>query len=380
VKPLTFMLIAGDASGDVLGAELIAALRQRTSDAKFFGAGGTKMQAAGLELLDDFTANPVFGFDAVWRALEFRARFKCLLQAAVERKPDALVCVDFAGFNRRFAHAVREQSCASGNWKPKIIQYVSPQVWASRPSRADKMAKDLDLLLAIFPFEKAWYAQRTPHLCVEFVGHPMIDRYAGQLPTGEKTFNTESPLIVLLPGSRPKELTQHLPVLRAAMQRIREAKPDARAVMVLSEQMAAVAREIGLPANVELQSNLAATLARADLALAKSGTVTLECGVFGVPTVVFYKASPLTYAIGSRIVTVKWLAMPNLLANEEVFPEFVQDAATPENISRAALELMTDGPRRSKVQAKLGEIRASLGTPAASGRAAQAIIELLGRQ
>jgi lipid-A-disaccharide synthase len=380
MTPLTFMFVAGDASGDVLGAELIAALRPRAGEsAKFFGAGGPQMQSAGLNLIYDFTRDGVWGLQALFQVRKFSQRLQALLRLAIERQPDVIVCVDFAGFNRRFAHAVKEhvRSATDSKWNPRIVQYVSPQVWASRPSRADKMAQDIDLLLVIFPFEKAWYAQRTPQLRVEFAGHPMVDRYASKIPSEEKPVNSESPLIVVLPGSRPGELKRHLPILCEALRRIRETKPGARALMVMADRLVPMAREIGLPPNVEIQSDLASALVRADLALAKSGTVTLECGFFGVPSVVFYKTWWLTWEIGSRIVQVKWAAMPNLLANEEVFPEFLQPAATAENISRSALELMTDAGRRTKVQSKLREIRASLGQPGASGRAAEAILNLV---
>ncbi len=374
------MLIAGEASGDALGAELITAIRQRLDGrpVEFFGVGGPQMQAAGMELIFDFTRNAVFGLEAIKRLWEFRQRFKNLLGLCINREPDAIICVDFAGFNRRFAQAIREhqRQKTDARWKPKIIQYVSPQVWASRPRRADKMAKDIDLLLAIFPFEKAWYAERTPNLRVEFVGHPMIDRYASH--TGhDKEFDAESPLIVLLAGSRPTELKKHLPVMSEALRRIRAEKPAARAVMVLSDRLAAQARELGMPENVEVQSNLAEALTRADLAIAKSGTVTLECAYFGVPTVTMYKTSAATYAIAKRIVQVKWIAMPNILANEEVFPEFVQSQATPENLARSALELMNNSGRRTTVKARLRAIAASLGTPGASRRAAAEIVRLL---
>ena len=379
MKQLSFMFVAGDVSGDVLGGELITALRARTgSGAKFFGAGGPLMQAAGMELVEDYVREGVWGLQALFQVRKFQKRLQQLLALAVERKPDVIVCVDFAGFNRRFASAVREHLKNAGEegWQPRIVQYVSPQVWASRAGRAQKLAAVVDLLLVIFPFEPAWYAQRVPQLRVEFVGHPMVDRYAGKLPA-KKIFNNDSPLIALLAGSRAGELKKHLPILCETMRRIRAVKPGARAVMVLAERLVPLARQIGLPENVEVQSDLAAVLARADLALAKSGTVTLECAFFGVPSVVFYKTWWLTWEIGHRIVQVKWAAMPNLLANEEVFPEFLQPAATAENISRAALELMTDAGRRTTVQSKLENIRASLGQPGASGRAAEAILKLV---
>ena len=374
------MFIAGEASGDTLGAELIAALRQRLAgrEAAFFGVGGPQMQAAGLELIFDFTRNAVFGMEALARIFEFRRRFNTLLELAAERRPDAIVCVDFAGFNRRFAHAVKEQVRRDGaaGWNPRIVQYVSPQVWASRPGRADKLARDVDLLLSIFPFEQAWYAKRTPALKVRFVGHPMVDRYAGEVK--ERTEDrAASPTIVFLPGSRPSELRRHLPIMREVLKILRAQAPQARAVMVLSERLAALARKLGLPPEFEVRSHLGHELARADLAIAKSGTVTLECAFFHVPTVALYKTSAATYAIAKRIVHVKWIAMPNILANEEVFPEFVQSAATAGKIAGAALELLRDPARRNKVKTRLAAIAASLGEPGAARRAAEEILGLL---
>jgi len=292
--------------------------------------------------------------------------------------------VDFSGFNRRFAHAVKqhvahEEAAASGGWNPKIIQYVSPQVWASRPRRADKLAEDVDLLLAIFPFEKDWYARRAPEMRVEFVGHPVVDRYAGaarQMASDVPVH--EPPRLVVLPGSRPSELKRHLPVLSEALRQIRARKPGLQVTMVMPQGLIARAREIGVPPDVDLRSTgLAEALAGADAAIAKSGTITLECAYFGVPTVAFYKTSWATYELARRIVSVQWVAMPNILANEEVFPEFVQDKASAENIARTTLEFLDNVARRTYVKTRLKEIVSGLGTPGASHRAAEAILKLV---
>ena len=181
------MVIAGEPSGDALAAELVQALcaeaefQSLTSRPElcFFGAGGPKLAAAGVELAVDMTQHAVIG---LWEVIKnygkFRRIFHELLDLAEKRRPDLLVCVDFSGFNRRFAHALRARAAkSSGQWNPRIVQYVSPQVWASRPGRATKMAEDYDLLLTIVPFEKEWYAKRAPKLKVEFVGHPMLDRF-----------------------------------------------------------------------------------------------------------------------------------------------------------------------------------------------------------
>lgn len=376
------MLIAGEASGDTLGAELIAALKSAATAQQptFFGAGGPRMQAAGMELIFDFTSHAIFGAEAFGRLLEFRRRMQALLALAIERKPDVIIGVDFSGFNRRFAHMVKEhvRSNPAANWDPKIVQYVSPQVWASRPGRANLMVGDVDLLLSIFPFERAWYAKRTPALRVEFVGHPMVDRYAGIKREQEAV--TDSPLIVFLPGSRPSELKRHLPIMTETWNQIRAAFPKARAVTVLPERLIPAAREAGLPAEFVLKPNLTTELAHADLAIAKSGTVTLECAWFGVPTVVMYKASFFTYVIAKCIMHLKWVAMPNILANDEIFPEFVRTPPTTANIAPAALELLRDSGRRNTVKAKLAAIAASLGQPGAAQRAAAHILRLLERE
>jgi lipid-A-disaccharide synthase len=402
VKPKTFMLIAGEASGDLLAAELVSALlaaSKQSGDGRapssiphppsapvFFGAGGPKMASAGVELVFDLTQHSVIGItDVLKKYFVFRRLFNQLLALAIERKPDVIIGVDYGGFNLRFGQAVKKyvRENPFSQWDPKIVQFVSPQVWASRPGRADKLARDYDLLLSIFPFEKDWYAQRVPSLRVEFVGHPMIGRFnsEGRVPRVPISENLETrgarpSGILLLPGSRKSELQRHLPVMLAALKMIQKRLPDAKAKIVLpNPSLVTLAKSLG--ANMEIQiGELPWALAEADVAIASTGTVTMECAFFGVPTVTLYKTSWLTYQIARRIVTVKSLTMPNLLAGEPVYPEFVQHDATPENLSRAALELLQDETRRQKIKVQLAKIIASLGEPGAAGRAAAAILSL----
>jgi lipid-A-disaccharide synthase len=403
VKAKSFMVIAGETSGDILAAELVQAIRSElnrepipttwdyqpleTSLApRFFGAGGPHLVAAGVDLTLDLTAHSVTGISEVLKNLgKFRRLLNQLYRAALEREPDAIICVDFSGFNRRFAHAikqyVRSRSDWFHDWNPRIIQYVSPQVWASRASRVYQLAKDFDLLLSIFPFEREWYSARVPELRVEFVGHPVVDRYGPAQPSevARSAANPGFPTVLLLPGSRPDELKRHLPVLVGALGEIRSAFPQLTAIMVLpNEGLLPLARAIGLPDNLQVQiGNLAAALRQVDLALASTGTVTIECAYFGVPTLALYKTSFLTWQIAKRIVTVKYAAMPNLLVNQELFPEFIQHAATPENIARASIELLRDQPGRTKIKGQLMEIVASLGPPGASKRASRAVLSTL---
>ena len=385
------MLIAGETSGDLLAAELVSALHGQLPDAKFFGAGGAKMAAAGVELAFDLTQHSVIGISDVLKDyFKFRRLFNQLLKLAIERKPDAIIGVDFGGFNLRFGHAIKEYTRNNpfSKWNPKIIQFVSPQVWASRPGRANLLAADYDLLLSIFPFEKDWYAQRVPKLRVEFIGHPMVGRFnsEGRVPRapisdelGTRETRPSENRILLLPGSRPAELRRHLPVMIGALKLIQEKLPTARAKMVLpDEALKEIADRLSaLPANMEIQvGNLPQALAQADIAIASTGTVTMECAFFGVPTVTLYKTSWLTYQIAKRIVTVKSLTMPNLLANEEVFPEFVQNDASPESIAGAALELLQNESHRTQIKKRLAEIVSQLGGSGANQRAAMAILSL----
>jgi len=406
------MLIAGEASGDALAAELVRALTRERElrgtpfPPEFFGAGGPQMNAEGVELAFDLTRHSVIGLsDALKKVWAFKRLLDQLRQLAVARKPDVIVCVDFSGFNRRFARAVKRYVRARrgtfNNWEPRLVQYVSPQVWASRPGRAWQMAKDFDLLLCLLPFEPAWYASRLPRFRVEFVGHPIVERHGN---AERETRNAEpeirnlkseirnpkspwpadgvsdAPLVLLLPGSRTGELKRHLPPMLGAAARIRTGRPEARFRMIVPSEdlrqlaLASPGRFPDLDVRV---GGLAESLCQATVALASTGTVTLECALFGVPTVALYKTSWSTYWVGRNLVTVKYLAMPNLLAGEAVFPEFIQGAANAPNLACAALELLNDAPRRAAIRGKLAPGVESLGGPGASERAAQAICRLL---
>jgi lipid-A-disaccharide synthase len=313
------MVIAGEPSGDMLAADLVMALRsemartppvftadyqplQTSLGPRFFGAGGEHMARAGVELAFDMTRHAVTGLtDVIKNYFTFHRLAQRLLRLARDRQPDVLIGVDFSGFNRRVAHALkaytRKRRDWFHDWQPRLVQYVSPQVWASRPGRAYKMARDYDLLLSIFPFEKDWYASRTPGFQVQFVGHPIVDRYATRVtrPPPQR-----SPCLLVLPGSRPGELSRHLPVMLAAVQKIQQSFPQITLVMVLPNgPLAEFARAFQIPATIEVRvGGLAEALAGATLAIASTGTVTMECAYFGVPTVALYKTSRATFEIG----------------------------------------------------------------------------------
>lgn len=403
MKSPSIMLVAGEASGDTLAAELVVALRRKllarededSSDVqplrtalgpRFFGVGGSRMAAAGVELAFDMTKHSIIGFsEALKQVLKFRRLMQQLVKLALQRQPDVIVCVDFHGFNGRFAaavrRAVRAQRGTFNNWNPRIVQFVSPQVWASRSGRVYGMAQDLDLLLSIIPFEKAWYAQRVPRLPVEFVGNPIVERYSNaERGTRNAERSNAIPHVLLLPGSRPDEVRRHLPLIGETAKRIAQATSAEFTAIAPNETLAtdvrAALQSLGPNCRVQV-GGIADALRTADLAISKTGTVLMECALFGVPVVAFYKTSWPTYWVGKRIIQVKWISMPNILADEAVLPEFIQDAATPENLSAAALDLLQNQARREAVHAKLKQVVASLGKPGAALRAAKCIVDLL---
>jgi len=379
--PRSVMIIAGEASGDTLGAELVKALRAEPGgrELDFFGAGGSKLAAAGADLAFDLAAHAVVGIIEVLKNYsKFKGFFDQLLDLAVQRKPDYVILIDYPGFNLRFAKALKERARKdrSSSWNPKVVYYVSPQIWAWHESRIEQIARDIDLMLAIFPFEKAWYAARKPEFKVEFVGHPLIDRYAHERSKLSAKTPAETSLL-LLPGSRVRELKKHLPVMVEAARRI-EAEQSVRLRMVLPNvKLLDLARELCDLAAIEVQmGELASALSSAKAAIASSGTVTMECAYFGVPTVVIYRTSWSTHALGRRFIRVKYLAMPNLLAEETVYPELIQDDANAKNIYMEAKELLNNEARRTVIKTQLHRVIAALGEPGASQRAARAILSL----
>jgi lipid-A-disaccharide synthase len=250
------------------------------------------------------------------------------------------------------------------------------------------MAERLDLLLSIFPFEKTWYKQRTPKLRVEFVGHPMVERFTNDelrftsRKVDEAPIANRKPRILLLPGSRADEVRRHLPLIAETARLIAKSQPAEFIAISPNETMAAEVRtalqDLGQSCRAQV-GGIAEALRTADLAISKTGTVLMECALFGVPAVAFYKTSWPTYFIGKHVVKVKvkWLSMPNILADEPLFPEFVQDAATPDNLSHAALDLLNNSARRDAVRKKLQQIVASLGEPGATRKAARLVSDLV---
>jgi lipid-A-disaccharide synthase len=382
------MLIAGEASGDTLGAELVHAFQRiaasqfpKQGNWNFFGAGGRKMQSAGVDIDFDLTEHAVVG---VWEVLKnypkFKKFFDRLLHLALVEKPDVIVLIDYPGFNLRFAKTLRQIANRTANkvWNPKIVYYVSPQIWAWHESRVHQIARDIDLLLSIFPFEKRWYAERVPSFKVEFVGHPLVDRFKEKDLTQPRP-KEGKPNLVVLPGSRVRELNKHLPVICNALALLKPDLDFTATLVVPNGGLEKLARQL-LTFPMEIQvGNLAEALQKADAAIASSGTVTMECAFFQVPTVVIYKTSWSTYQLGKRFIKVSHIAMPNLLAGKSIFPELIQNRASPAGIHAEIRKLLCDQNIRNTIQTQLVEVRKALGPSGASERAAEAILKMTAR-
>jgi lipid-A-disaccharide synthase len=367
-------LVAGEASGDARGAELISSLRARRGDIDIRGFGGPQMAAlAPPGAIHDWIARAgVIGIiDVVKHYPFFRRQFAIALGEISSLAPAAVVLIDYPGFNLRLAAALKKARASA-----RIIDYISPQVWAWNQGRIPKMARILDLMICIFPFEKPLYEQSG--LKTVFVGHPMLDSLAEQrIPTPR-----EPNLLALLPGSREREVNKIFPVMLQAAALLAATRPALRIeAAAASEAMQARMRAIALqhpalPCDITLRSAYS-LMQRATAGMVASGTATLEATYFGLPFVLIYKAAWLTFLIGRRLVKIRWLGMPNILAGREVIPEFLQEAALPAPIAATVAPLLDDPAARANFQQNLHSVIATLGAPGASERAADAILAAL---
>ena len=386
VSERSLMLVAGEASGDAMAAGLVRALKGslgQQGNLYFWGAGGEAMENAGVELLIPLAKHGVFGFfEVIQHVLKFRCWMQQLVDYAIARRPKVIVLTDYAGFNLRFAKSLRKAIRRSkGSWNPYILYYVSPQVWASRPDRVYTLENNVDCLLSLFHFEKKWYHLRAPGFRVEYVGDPMRAKYQDLFPEADKALSTP-PSMVLLPGSRQGELKRHLPILGEVLEHIQQrvAKVDCCMILNNQEHLETAKGLLGsLPGLRFQEGGLSKALEQADLAIACSGTVTRECAYHGVPTVVFYRLSWFTYQLARKLVQVKYISMPNIMLNREVFPEYIQKEACGEKIASKVLEMLQSASMRQEVRDALAELMVEPVTQRGFHQAAKVTLEYLQR-
>ena len=367
-------LVAGEASGDARGVELIRALRARNPSIEFFGAGGPEMKALVGDHFADWADEAVMGlWDVLKKYGYFKGQFNRMLEELAVVRPDALVLIDYPGFNLRLAREAHRRFP-----RLKVIDYISPQVWAWNRSRIPKMARYLDLMLCIFPFERPLYEQSG--LRAVFVGHPMLDSLAAK-----KTKVVRDPhLIGLFPGSREKEVRKIFPIMAEAALLMKATHPELRfeasaASHELAERMITTLEQLGqsedfCTVTVRASHDL---MQRAIAGMVCSGTATLEAAFFGLPLCVVYKTAWLTWVIAKRLVRVAFIGMPNVLAGREIARELLQGDATPDALAHETLRLATNTEHREALQADLAAVITELGERGAAARAADAILEEL---
>jgi lipid-A-disaccharide synthase len=372
----TIYFVAGEASGDNHGAGLMRSLRELDDHLNFIGRGGPQMRIIAGEQFKNWIDNAaVLG---LWEVIKkygyFRKQFRETLNEIDESKADAVVLIDYPGFNLRLARALRRRST-----KRKIIYYISPQVWAWNRGRIKKMARFVDLMLCIFPFEAELYNKSG--LRTEFVGHPMVE----QLRARKIDIERDPNLIGLFPGSRCREVRKIFPILIETVGELRNQRANLHfEVAAASEALATEISAALTAAHVKdglfhvVTGETAATMQRAAVGIIASGSATLEAAYFRLPYVLIYKVAWPTYLAARLVVNVKYLGMPNLLANKEIVPEFIQHRARPNAIAKAALQLINDPAARDEMISEFDRIVAKLGEGGASERAARAIVEELG--
>lgn len=373
----TFLLVAGEASGDNIGARLIRALAARVPGARFVGVGGPRMREAGLEILWDASELAVMGLvEVVPRVRRILGILDGLAVWAAKERPDCAVLIDSPDFNLRLALRLQERGIP-------VAQYVAPSAWAWREGRTRTLRQRVDALLCIYPFEEDFFRSRS--VPATFVGSPLLENDAIASPPGRAAcrerlgIGAEQEVVALLPGSRQGEIVRILPTLVQAAERLVAAGRKTRFLLPLAPS---VDRDWigtflqGSRATFQLCDDALVAVGAADAAAVCSGTATLETALVGTPQVVVYRTSPTNWRLIKLLVDLDHASIVNILAGREVLPELLQDALESEAVADRLAILLDDADTRQEMRAACAELRASLGASRASERAAEVVLSL----
>src|SRR5262245_61575226 len=365
-------IIAGESSGDAHASVLMVEIAKLSPDIRFFGAGGPQMQRIAAEPFLNWTHEAVVGlWDVLVKYAYFRQKFYEMYEQIREIQPAAVIFVDYPGFNLRLAAYLRRKGFAG-----KLIYYISPQVWAWNRGRIPRIAKFLDLMMCIFPFEKSLY--EASGLRTEFVGHPMMQELKRYRTEGQR----DGELVALLPGSRGREVKRIFPIMLRAAQRLRardgNMRFEASAASESTRDMMLKHLDKTKLENVVISlRNSRDLMQQAFVGMVASGTATLEATFYRLPFVLIYKVSWLTYVPGRMLIRVDHLGMPNILAGREIIPEFIQHEAEPERIADAVWNLYSNGPARAAMLGDMNRVAELLGQTGAERRAAEVVLREL---
>jgi lipid-A-disaccharide synthase len=363
----TILIVAGETSGDIHGANLAKALREARPDVKLAGAGGPRMREAGVEIVVDPIQHAAVGIVEAFQNMHHYTRlYRLLISALRTHRPDAVVLIDFPDFNLRFAERVRDAGVP-------VAYYISPQVWAWREGRVRTIARLVRKMIVILDFEVDFY--RKHGVDAVFVGHPLLDAVKS---IDGREFRREQgvekgPLIGLLPGSRSKLFSKLWPLMRKSAALIGKAAPDARFVAALAPSIdPRKAQGGGVPF---VWNRTPEVMAASDLLITASGTSTIEAAIHGTPMIVTYKVSTLSALTLGPLIRVRNYALVNIVAGREIMPEYYQFRAKPELIAREALSIL-HGDRLGEMRRQLADVRRKLGSPGASRRAAAEVLKV----
>jgi lipid-A-disaccharide synthase len=373
------VIVAGEASGDVHGANLVKAMRQRDPSIRFAGVGGARMEEAGVHILIPAGEMAVVGMSEVLPRLRTIAKAHRILKSLLrDDRPDLLILIDYPGFNLHLAKIARAS-------KVPVLYYISPQVWAWRTGRVRKIAKRVNQMAVILPFEEPFYSARG--VTVKYVGHPLMDH----LPSNGEAAQLKSrldrdgakPVLGILPGSRREEVRNLLPIMVRAADILKGKCPRMQCLLPLAPTLTAEFVEscLGSPSvPVQLiEANACTVLEACDAALVTSGTATLETAIMGVPMVIVYRVSPFSYWMGKRLVKVPHIGLVNLVAGEQVVSELIQGDATPEKLAREVMTILEDAEIRAAMIGNLRAVTEKLGKGGAAERTASLALEMMNR-
>lgn len=371
------MIVAGEASGDLHGGNLVRAMHEMVPDLSFYGVGGKRMEAAGVELLADAADMAVVGLTEVAFKLGMILRvMRRLKTSLLQEKPDLVILIDYPDFNLPVARAARKRGI-------KVLYYISPQVWAWRKGRIETIRKTVNQMVVILPFEEEFY--RNAGVDVTFVGHPLLDevRKKYSRPEALKRFGLreDAVTVALLPGSRRSEVAVLLPEMLRACGILTEKISPLQFILPIAGTLdPAFVRDIlgQFPVRVSvIRDEIYDVIGVSDAAIVASGTATLETALLETPMVVVYKVSGVSYAIGRRFIRVDHISLVNLIAGRAVVPELIQAEANPERIAAEVKDIVTLRGKAKEMKASLALIREKLGTPGASQRTARIACDML---
>jgi lipid-A-disaccharide synthase len=371
------LIIAGEASGDLHGSNLVREMLSLDPKLKFFGVGGEKMMKAGVNLVADITEMAVVGItEALFKLRNIYWVYRKLKKSLTSNPPSLIILIDYPDFNLLFARAAKKKNIP-------IVYYISPQIWAWRKKRVKLMARLIKKMIVIFPFEKKFYQEAN--IDVDFVGHPLLDSIRPRFSRDEAfrkfSLNPEFTTIGLLPGSRMSEINRHLPPMLKAIPLIsRKLQPVQFIIPVAPGLDFKKIKNLTASQNQNLrvvENNIYEVMQIADLLLVASGTATVEATIMGTPMIVVYRVSPFTYLLGKMLIKVKNIGMVNIIAGKTIVPELIQKDLNPEKITHTVLSILKNPSTLKEMRKELAKVREKIGKPGASGRAARIINELL---